>query len=104
MFVPKIPSTDIMTIVRTVAPGSEVRTIGIRPGEKLHEVLISEDEARLTVELDDFFVVQPAHPWWSSAQLPEGRSLDDGFRYSSDTNPQRLSIEDLRRMIEPEAL
>ncbi len=65
IFVPKIPSMRLIDMAETIAPGCEVECIGIRPGEKLHEVLVSEDEARNTVELDDMYVIQPAHPWWS---------------------------------------
>src|SRR5262245_17673148 len=64
VFVPKIPSMSIGTVVEAVAPGCQVREIGIRGGEKLHECLISEDEARNARELDDMFVIAPAHPWW----------------------------------------
>ncbi len=62
VFVPKIPSMNIMDLAKAVAPGCSVETIGIRPGEKLHEVLISEDEVRQTLELDDMYVIKPAHP------------------------------------------
>jgi UDP-N-acetylglucosamine 4,6-dehydratase len=100
VFVPKIPSMSIMDLVRTVAPDSEINEIGIRPGEKLHEVLISTDEARQTVELEDMFVVQPAHSWWSDGNWREGKPLPDGFSYSSDTNDCWLTVEDLHKLIE----
>ncbi len=64
VFVPKIPSMNIMDLVKAVAPDCQVENIGIRPGEKLHEILISEDEVRQALELDDMFVIKPAHPWW----------------------------------------
>ncbi len=99
VFVPKIPSTNIMDLVEAVAPGCEVEYIGIRPGEKLHEVLISEDEARHTLELDDMFVIQPVHPWWFSGNWSGGKPLPDGFRYTSDTNTQWLSVDDLRALV-----
>jgi UDP-N-acetylglucosamine 4,6-dehydratase len=99
VFVPKIPSMNIMDLVEAVAPGCEVEYIGIRPGEKLHEVLISEDEARHTLEFDDMFVIQPVHPWWSVGNWTHGRPLPDGFRYASDTNPWRLSVDDLRALV-----
>jgi len=100
IFVPKIPSTNIMDLVEAVAPGCEVEYIGIRPGEKLHEVLISEDEARHTLEFDDMFVIQPVHPWWSVGNWSHGRPLPDGFRYTSDTNSRWLSVDDLRALVE----
>jgi UDP-N-acetylglucosamine 4,6-dehydratase len=100
VFVPKIPSTSIMDLVQAIAPECEVKFIGIRPGEKIHEVLVSEDEARHTLEFDDMFVIQPARPWWFSDNWPHGKPLPDGFRYTSGTNPQRLSVEDLRALVE----
>jgi len=100
VFVPKIPSMNIMDLVEAVAPGCEVEYIGIRPGEKLHEVLISEDEARHTLEFDDMFVIQPVHPWWSVGNWSHGRPLPDGFRYTSDTNSRWLSVDDLRALVE----
>jgi UDP-N-acetylglucosamine 4,6-dehydratase len=76
--------------------------IGIRPGEKLHEVLISEDEARSTVELEDMFVVQPAEAmWFVHDWKSQGKPLPDGFRYASDTNPQWLDLEGIRKFIAP---
>jgi len=99
VFIPKIPSMNIMDLTQAVAPGCRVEQIGIRPGEKLHEVLVSEDEARHTLELDDMFVVQPAHPWWFSDNWKKGRPLPDGFRYGSDNNSQWLKVDDLRALL-----
>jgi UDP-N-acetylglucosamine 4,6-dehydratase len=95
VFVPKVPSMNIMDLAVALAPGCEVDNVGMRPGEKMHEVLISEDEARHTLELDDMYVVQPAHPWWTRENWIEGRALPDGFRYSSDQNSVRLEAEEL---------
>jgi len=99
IFVPKIPSMKLVEVAEAVAPGCDVEAIGIRAGEKLHEVLLSEDEARNARELDDMFVIQPSHPWWRKGNWKQARSLPDGFRYSSDNNPQRLSAEDLCELI-----
>jgi UDP-N-acetylglucosamine 4,6-dehydratase len=99
VFVPKIPSMNILDLVRAVAPECEVEQISIRPGEKLHEVLVSEDEARQTLEVDDMFIIQPAHPWWRTENWAGARPLPDGFRYTSDANPQRLSTEQLKNMV-----
>jgi FlaA1/EpsC-like NDP-sugar epimerase len=99
VFVPKIPSMNIMAFAQAVAPGCDMRTIGIRPGEKLHEVLVSEDEARNTIELDDMFVVQPSHPWWSQA-ADAGRALPDGYRYGSDNNPEQLDVNRLTELLQ----
>jgi UDP-N-acetylglucosamine 4,6-dehydratase len=99
VFVPKIPSMRIMDLAEAVAPGCEVSFIGIRPGEKLHEVLVSHDESRHTLELEDRFVIQPAHPWWQPASWEQGKPLPEGFAYTSDTNDQWLTIEQLKQMI-----
>jgi len=102
VFVPKIPSTRIIDLAKVIAPEAEIEVIGIRPGEKLHEVLIHEDEARNTVELEDMFVVQPAIELWFVHDWKEkGRLLPDGFRYGSDTNSNWLNIDQIRQMIAP---
>lgn len=95
VFVPKIPSMNIMDLAGVMAPDCEVVEIGIRPGEKLHEVLVSEDEARHAVEFDDMFVVKPSHSWWPTKSWSEGRSLPDGFSYTSNGNQQWLAMDDL---------
>ncbi len=61
--------------------------------------MISFDEARHTLELDDILVIQPVHPWWRSDSWPEGKQLPEDFQYASDTNPQRLSKEEIRQMV-----
>ncbi|MBN2547564.1 MAG: UDP-N-acetylglucosamine 4,6-dehydratase (inverting) [Anaerolineales bacterium] len=102
VFVPKIPSTRIVDLAQAIAPQAELDIIGIRPGEKLHEVLINEDEARSTVELEDMFVVQPsAALWFGHDWQAEGNSLPDGFRYTSETNPHWLTLEQIKQIIEP---
>jgi UDP-N-acetylglucosamine 4,6-dehydratase len=107
VFVPKIPSTRILELARAIAPDSKIEIVGIRPGEKLHEVLIHEDEARTAVELDDMYVVLPTASEIGFAQAcrqawqDKGRGLPEGFRYGSETNPQRLSLEELRSLVEP---
>src|SRR5215831_15771240 len=86
IFVPKIPSMRMMDLAETMAPGCEVELIGIRPGEKLHEILLSEDESRQAVEYDDMFVLEPLYPSWAFTRREGGKGLEAGFRYSSDTN------------------
>lgn len=100
VFVPKIPSMNIMDLAEAIAPGCGVEEIGIRPGEKLHEVLLSDDEARHSVELDTMFVIRPAHPWWADSNWAAGRALPDGFKYTSDGNPAWLSVGQLRGLAE----
>ena len=101
VFVPKIPSTRIADLARVIAPQAEIEVIGIRPGEKLHEVLIHEDEARQTLELADMFVVAPAETLWQRDLHYDGNPLPDGFRYSSETNQEWLSDEDILDLIAP---
>jgi UDP-N-acetylglucosamine 4,6-dehydratase len=103
IFVPKIPSMRLLDLAETIAPGCHVENIGIRAGEKLHEVLVSEDESRQTVETEDMFVIQPAHPWWKSENWVKGTPLPEGFRYSSDTNDRWLTRRELEELVAPEA-
>jgi UDP-N-acetylglucosamine 4,6-dehydratase len=102
IFVPKIPSMRLVDLAQAVAPNCEVECIGIRPGEKLHEVLLSEDEARSAVELADMYIIQPSHPWWKRGNWVHGRPLPTGFRYTSDGNDRWLTNEELLDFIEPE--
>jgi UDP-N-acetylglucosamine 4,6-dehydratase len=103
IFVPKIPSMRLVDLAEAVAPGCLVEYIGIRPGEKLHEVLVSEDEARNTVELDEMYIIQPSHPWWKQGNWVQARALPQDFRYTSDSNEEWLSHRQLQELIEPEA-
>jgi len=98
VFVPKIPSMNIMDLVKAVAPDCEVTLIGIRPGEKVHEVLIGEDESWHSVELENMFIIEPLYNWWDSENWYNGKKLPEGFRYSSDSNPWKLSIEELQKL------
>lgn len=107
VFVPKIPSMNIMELARAIAPECKVTIVGIRPGEKLHEVLIPEDEARHAVELEDRFVVLPAfHEWALGRSLEEyaravgGRPCEPGFIYASNTNTWWLTAEELRKLLQ----
>jgi UDP-N-acetylglucosamine 4,6-dehydratase len=104
IFVPRIPSMRLADLAETIAPGCEIEYIGIRPGEKLHEVLVSEDESRHTLETEDVFVIQPSHPWWRPANWSHAKPLPDGFRYSSDTNEQWLTRRELEILVDPDAI
>jgi len=103
IFVPKIPSMKVTDVAEAIAPGCQVEYIGIRPGEKLHEILVSEDEARNALEMEDMFVIQPAHNWWRKENWGAGRPLDEGFRYTSDSNAQWLTSQELRELAGMEA-
>jgi UDP-N-acetylglucosamine 4,6-dehydratase len=98
IFVPKIPSMRIADLIDAIAPGCRLDVIGIRPGEKLHEALLSDHEASHTLELDDMYVVQPEFGWWAQDHWRHGKPLQDGFRYTSDANAVWLSLADLCRM------
>lgn len=101
IFVPKIPSMRISDLARTIAPDLPHENIGIRPGEKLHEVMIAEDDARMTLELDDRYVICPPLRNWSDSHLLHfgARSVEDGFRYSSDRNTEWLDSDGLVGLI-----
>jgi UDP-N-acetylglucosamine 4,6-dehydratase len=99
IFVPKIPSMSVVDLAAAVAPDCKTKFAGIRPGEKIHEQLISPEESRLTLEFEDMFVIQPAQMWWDEANWGVGKPLPDGFSYTSDNNTQQLTIDDLRGIV-----
>ena len=99
IFVPKIPSMRITDLSRVIAPDCEVEIIGIRPGEKLHEVLLTEDEARHSKDMGDYFVIEPELRFWQKNDGHEGRPLPEGFRYSSENNTAWLDADELISMI-----
>lgn len=98
VFIPKIPSMKILDLAEAIAPGCRIQEVGIRPGEKLHETLISEDEARHTLDLGDIYLVQPTDPQWDVAYGLDGQSLPEGFHYSSDNNADWLTVPQLRAL------
>lgn len=102
IFVPKIPSYKILDVAEAIAPRAEKRVVGIRPGEKLHEEMITETDALSTVEFDEHFVIMPATPLWNVDEFMaagEGKRCKPGFRYSSDTNTDWLTVDQLRDLI-----
>ena len=112
IFVPKIPSVTISDLARVIGPDCEQRTIGIRPGEKLHETMISEDDARVTLEFAEYYVIQPSHSFWNSKDYATSNNgkvtpCADGFAYRSDTNPTWLDdarIGELVTLVEKQPL
>jgi UDP-N-acetylglucosamine 4,6-dehydratase len=101
IYVPKIPSYRLVDIAEAIAPGGQIEVVGIRPGEKLHEEMITETDALSAMEFDDYFIIVPAltlvgEGTWADR---DGRPCPSGFRYSSDSNNHWLTVEDLRRLI-----
>jgi UDP-N-acetylglucosamine 4,6-dehydratase len=101
IFVPKIPSMRMTDLAACMAPGLPIKEIGIRPGEKLHEVMVTDDDSRLTLELPDRYIIEPAFNFWKrETYLKSGaKSVAEGFRYASDTNGDWLDGERLRRLM-----
>jgi UDP-N-acetylglucosamine 4,6-dehydratase/5-epimerase len=96
IFVPKIPSMSIVDMAAAIAPDLPTKIVGIRPGEKLHEVMITEDDARNTIELPDRYIIRPTlYPEWCEGYNSTERLLDDGFRYASDNNSDWLDAKGL---------
>jgi len=100
IFVPKIPSMKVVDLAKAVAPECRLEMVGIRPGEKLHEVMIPGDESRNTYEFDTHYLIAPAFHEWSMADFRSsgGRPVADGFTYSSDGNDHWLTLDELREM------
>jgi UDP-N-acetylglucosamine 4,6-dehydratase len=99
VFVPRIPSMSMVDLASTLAPGCKVKVTGIRPGEKLHECLLSADEARHTVEFEDMYVIQPEHSFWDTGLHEAGAPLADGFEFSSNTNDRWLTADELLGLV-----
>jgi UDP-N-acetylglucosamine 4,6-dehydratase len=101
IWVPRIPSMHITDLARVIAPECRQEIVGIRPGEKLHEVMIPVDDGRQTLQFADHFIIKPAFPWWGDEWHAEkgGTPCGDGFYYGSDNNPEWLDDNQLARMI-----
>ena len=104
LFVPKIPSMSIMDLAKAIAPDCQHDIIGIRPGEKLHEMMISMDDARRTLEFDDHYVIEPVEQdWWQPEKIPTlngGVRCAEDFQYTSDKNDRWLDADQLHKLIE----
>jgi UDP-N-acetylglucosamine 4,6-dehydratase len=99
IFVPKIPSMRIVDLIEAIAPGCRTEEVGIRPGEKLHELMIPSDDARRTLEFDRHFVVTPDFEFWNPTHYTDGKPVSDRFEYSSDRNTEWLSVERMREVM-----
>ena len=102
IFVPKIPSMSIVDLAKAIAPECRLDVVGVRPGEKLHETMVPEDDARNAFEYEDCFVIRSLSPEADARALLArngGRPCPEGFRYSSDTNPQWLTVAELQKLV-----
>jgi UDP-N-acetylglucosamine 4,6-dehydratase len=104
IFVPKIPSMKMTDLAAAIGPGCKINTIGIRPGEKLHEVMITEEDAWTTYELPDRYVIEPSHIHWEAKRpaIPDAKRVDEGFRYDSRNNSEWLPVESLAEILQAE--
>jgi UDP-N-acetylglucosamine 4,6-dehydratase/5-epimerase len=99
IFVPRIPSMKIVDLARAIAPDCDIEVIGIRPGEKLHEILVTEEDGGNTVLYKGMYVIMPNYSWWERQNYKTGEKLPEGFVYTSNKNDQWLSEEDLKKII-----
>lgn len=100
LFIPKISSMPIMDIKNAVAPECKVKFVGIRPGEKLHEVLLPAEESRNAIEFNDMYIVEPNFEWWEKGRHKGGKKCKEDFEYNSANNPKWMSADQLRSIIE----
>ncbi len=101
LFVPKLPSMNIMDLAKALAPECSINVVGIRPGEKLHEVMIPRDEAPKTVEFDHYYMIQPDFKFWTRRYNGTGgKALPEDFEYNSYSNPWQLTTEEMKGIIE----
>jgi FlaA1/EpsC-like NDP-sugar epimerase len=99
IFVPRVPSINIMELTRAIAPECEVEIIGIRPGEKIHEQLVSTEESAHAIELDEMFIIEPQFPWWQRGRWNHARSVPAGYAYTSDRTARQLTAAELLEMM-----
>lgn len=102
VFVPKIPSYRILDVAEAIGPNCEVKITGVRPGEKLHEEMITETDSLSTIEFPDYYAIIPSTPMWDPEALIKkfnGKMVAEGFRYNSASNEEWLSVEDIRHQI-----
>ncbi len=100
IFVPKIPSMKVIDLAKAIAPGCEIKYIGIKPGEKLHESMISVDDARNTLEFEDYYIIKPQFNWWDDKSHEYGKPVSDNFSYTSNNNPKFLDINEMVKLVE----
>ena len=99
-FISKIPSFKVTDLAEAMLPGCKMPEIGIRPGEKLHEIMVTVEDSATTYEYDKHFIVYPQVCWNDKQKINEsGKKVADGFSYSSGNNTEWLSVEDIRRLL-----
>ena len=100
LYVQKCPSFKITDLAKAIKPDCKIKDIGIRPGEKLHEVMVTEEDSRTTYEYEDYFIIYPDLEWWKEVNIhPNGKKVEDGYKYSSDSNKAWLSVEEIRVLL-----
>jgi len=99
IFIPKIPSMKVADLAEIIAPKARKKIIGIRPGEKLHEILLTEEESRHTKEFEDYFIIEPEFSFWNRDNFNNGKLLTDRFQYTSGTNTQWITREEMDNML-----
>ena len=98
IFVPRIPSMKIVDLAKSIGPECDIEVIGIRPGEKLHESLITEEEGRSTIQYNGMYIILPEHAWWERKNYNGAKKVAEGFSYRSDMNNKWLTINDLKAL------
>jgi len=100
-FISKIPSFKITDLAKAMSPNCKLKEVGIREGEKLHEIMITKEDSRHTYEYDKHFIIYPNYTWWSSTKvIPNGKKVPVGFEYSSGLNSEWLSVEDIKDLLD----
>ena len=104
IFIPKLPSIKILDLVKAFGNNYKYEVIGLRPGEKIHEVMIPQEESRNSIDMGDHYVIQPSLAWWNTSNFNKkikniGKLTKEAFEYSSDTNTKWLSVDEIKNII-----
>jgi UDP-N-acetylglucosamine 4,6-dehydratase (inverting) len=99
IFIPKIPSIKIVDLAEVIAPEAKKKIIGIRPGEKLHEILLTKEEAEHAKEFNEYFIIEPEFPFWKKGNLDGGKALAEGFEYTSKINDKWMTKEEVENIL-----
>ena len=105
IFVPKLPSIKVLDLIAHIVPTGSYKTIGIRPGEKLHEVMIPQEDSRNCIDMGAYYILQPSHHWWNIQAFMEkmqetGKAIEKPFEYASHTNDVWLSTTELKNLVQ----